>query len=141
MNKVNEIVLPFYKQALTANKDTNPAEVLNLLLADSFESIGSADIKTREQLIGQLELFWKIIPDLRWEPQEIIENHNQVIIRSIATGTPNSPEGKFFGLPTNGTKSFQMMSVDIHTIENGKIAKVHHVEDWATAMKQVKDNI
>lgn len=68
----------------------------------------------------------------------MIQSENQVIVRSKITGTPNSPEGKFFGVPTDGTKSFATMSIDIHTIENGKITKVNHIEDWATSIKQVK---
>ena len=138
MGNLKETVMPFYEKALTVNNETNPADVLNGLLADGFVSYGTVENKNSEQLIGQVGFFWKMIPDLVWAPQEIIENGNQVIVRSKVTGTPNSPEGKFFGVPTNGTKSFETMSIDIHTIENGKIVKVNHVEDWATALKQVK---
>jgi len=138
MTNLKAIVLPFYEKALTVNTETNPAEVLNKILADDFVSEGTVDNKNKEQLIGQLGFFWKMIPDLKWEPTEIIESGNQVIVRSKVTGTPNSPEGQFFGLPTDGTKSFETMSIDIHTIKDGKIVKVNHIEDWATALKQLK---
>lgn len=139
MENLEAIVLPFYQKALTVNTETTPEAVLNNILADSFVSFGTIDVanKSKEQLIGQLGFFWKMIPDLVWIPQEIITNGNQVIVRSKVTGTPNSPEGKFFGVPTDGSKSFQTMSIDIHTVENGKIVKIHHIEDWATAIKQV----
>ena len=137
MTNLKTIVLPFYQGALTVNKATNPADTLNSILGDNFISEGTVDTKNKEQLIGQLGFFWQMIPDLKWDPQEIIESKNQVIVRSKVSGTPNSPEGKFFGVSTNGTKSFQTMSIDIHTIENGKIVKVNHVEDWSTALKQV----
>lgn len=133
-----EAIMPFYQQALTVNTETNPADVLNALLADGFVSHGTVEDKNREQLIGQLGFFWKMIPDLVWQPVEVIESGNQVIVRSKVTGTPNSPEGNFFGLPTDGTKSFSTMSIDIHTVENGKIVKVNHIEDWSTALKQLK---
>ncbi|MCF8278318.1 MAG: ester cyclase [Flavobacteriales bacterium] len=139
MENLKEIVLPFYQKALTVNAETNPADVLNAILAPDFISEGTVDNKNKEQLIGQLGFFWKMIPDLKWEPTEIIESGNQVIVRSKVTGTPNSPEGQFFGLPTNGTKSFATMSIDIHTIEDSKIVKVNHIEDWATALKQLKN--
>ena len=42
------------------------------------------------------------------------------------------------GLPTDGSKAFSIMTIDIHTVENGKISKVYHLEDWGTAMKQLK---
>ena len=138
MTSLKELVLPFYEKALTVNTETNPAAVLYDLLDDDFISYGTIENKNSEQLIDQLGFFWKMIPDLVWAPQEIIESGNQVIVRSKITGTPNSPEGKFFGVPTDGSKSFETMSIDIHTIENGKILKVNHIEDWATALKQMK---
>lgn len=79
-----------------------------------------------------------MIPDLKWEPQEVIEKGNKVIVRIKVSGTPNSPKGKFFGVPTDGSKSFLMMSIDIHTIKDGKVINIYHVEDWATALKQMK---
>ncbi|MEP2935766.1 MAG: ester cyclase [Gilvibacter sp.] len=138
MTNLKSIVLPFYQGALTVNTETNPTDVLNSILGDNFISEGTADNKNKEQLIGQLGFFWQMIPDLKWEPIAIIESENQVIVRSKVSGTPNSPEGKFFGLPTDGTKSFKTMSIDIHTIENEKIVKVNHIEDWATALKQLQ---
>lgn len=138
MTNLKSIVIPFYQGALTVNTETNPADVLNSILGDNFISEGTTDNKNKEQLISQLGFFWQMIPDLKWEPIQIIESKNQVIIRSKVTGTPNSPEGKFFGLPTDGTKSFETMSIDIHTIENEKIVKVNHIEDWATALKQLQ---
>lgn len=125
----------FYKRALTVNKETTPTAVLTEVLSDNFLSSGSVESKGKPALIVQLEYFWKLIPDLKWEPQEMINEGNKFVVRSIATGTPN---GDFMGLPTTGTKSFRIMTIDIHTIENGKIQSVHHLEDWGTAMKQLK---
>ncbi|MDX2190999.1 MAG: ester cyclase [Bacteroidota bacterium] len=69
------------------------------------------------------------------EPHELLNHGEKYVVRSIATGTPN---GDFMGLPTNGTKSFRIMTIDIHKIIDGKIVEVHHLEDWTTAMKQLK---
>jgi len=30
------------------------------------------------------------------------------------------------------------MTIDIHTVENGQLVQVHHLEDWSTAIKQLK---
>ncbi|MCI0750620.1 MAG: ester cyclase [Flammeovirgaceae bacterium] len=135
MDKNKEALTAFYRKALTVNAETTPAEVLSKVLADDFTSYGSVDSKGKEQLTGQVGFFWKLIPDLKWEPQEIINEGNKYVVRSIATGTPN---GDFMGLPTNGTKSFKIMTIDVHTVENGKLKSVHHLEDWGTAMKQLK---
>lgn len=130
-----EAVNAFYNKALSVNTQTTPSEVLTEILADNFVSKGSVENKSKEQLIGQLGFFWKLIPDLKWEPQEIMNEDNKYIVRSIASGTPN---GDFMGLPTNGTKSFSIMTIDIHTVLNGKVLDVYHLEDWGTAMKQLK---
>jgi len=130
-----EAVSAFYNKALAVNSDTTPAAVLSDILADNFESKGSIENKSKAQLIGQLGFFWKLIPDLKWEPQEILNEGNKFTVRSLVTGTPN---GDFMGLPTNGTKLFSIMTIDIHTVVDGKLTEVHHLEDWGTAMKQLK---
>ena len=43
----------------------------------------------------------------------------------------------FMGLEVDGSKSFRMDTIDIHEVENGKIVRVHHLEDWATAIGQL----
>ena len=135
MDKQNATLKAFYRNCLTVNPDTNVTETLQGLLADNFVSSGSVDSKTKADLIGQIGFFWKLIPDMKWEPQEMICQGNKFVVRSIASGTPN---GDFMGLPTDGTKSFRIMTIDIHTLENDKMVSVHHLEDWGTAMKQLK---
>lgn len=127
--------MAFYEKALTVNTETTPGAVLKSILADNFVSKGSVESKTQEQLAGQLGFFWKLIPDLKWEPQEVLNEGDKYIARSQVTGTPN---GDFMGLPTDGSKSFNIMTIDIHTIIDGKVVEVHHLEDWGTAMKQLK---
>lgn len=135
MDKNKEALIAFYKKALTVNSETDPAKVLNPILANDFISYGSVDSKGKEQLIGQIGFFWKIVPDLKWEPQDMVIDGNKFVVRSIASGTP---KGDFMGVPTDGTKSFKIMTIDMHTFENGQIKTVYHLEDWGTAMKQLK---
>ena len=130
-----EALMAFYEKALTVNTETNPEAVCSEILADNFISNGSVESKTKEQLTGQLGFFWKLIPDLKWIPQEIINEGNKYVVRSLASGTPN---GDFMGLPTDGSKSFSIMTIDIHTIIDGKVQEVYHLEDWGTAIKQLK---
>ncbi len=130
-----EALMAFYEKALTVNSKTNPAAVCSEILANNFVSKGSVESKNKEQLTGQLGFFWKLIPDLIWEPQDILNEGNKYVVRSLASGTP---KGDFMGLPTDGTKSFNIMTIDIHTIIDGKVQEVHHLEDWGTAIKQLK---
>ena len=58
---------------------------------------------------------------------------NQVTIRSEATGTP---AGEFMGAPYSG-KSFKLMSIDVHTLEGGKMIRSYRIEDWMGAVRQL----
>ncbi len=135
--KNKEAINAFYNKALTVNSQTRPTTVLTPLFAEGYKSSSSVDSKGAENLMGQVEFFWKIIPDLKWEPQEIMNEGDTYIVRSIATGTPN---GDFMGVPTDGTKPFKIMTIDVHKMRDGKFVSTHHVEDWATAMRQLKPN-
>lgn len=129
------IVAPFYKKALTVNRETTPTAVLGAILADDFQSLNGQETKSKEVLMKQVEGFWKLIPDLAWEPQDMVIGGNKVVVRSVATG---SPKGPFMGMELDGTRSFKIDTIDIHELENGKIVRVYHLEDWATAIRQLK---
>jgi predicted ester cyclase len=133
--QVESTVLPFYREALTVNDQTTPAEVLSRILSPEFQSLSAQGSKTRDMLIGQLAGFWRLIPDLRWEPQEVLVCGDKVTVRSVATGTP---KGNFFGVETDGSRAFRIDTIDIHEVVDGVVTRVHHVEDWAAAFRQVR---
>lgn len=130
-----DIVEPFYTQCLTVNSSTDVSATMGRLLADDFESTNMIDSKSKAQLTGQVQHFWNSIPDLKWEIQEMLQDGNKVIVRSIASG---SPRGDFMGLKLDGSKSFRIMTIDIHTVEGNQVRQVHHLEDWVSAIKQLQ---
>jgi steroid delta-isomerase-like uncharacterized protein len=134
MDDLRGIVAPFYTRCLTVNQDTNVAEAMGQLLADDFQSRGTTDVKTREQLIGQVQGFWQLVPDLKWDVREMLQDGNRVIVRSVASGTPR---GDFMGVRTSGERSFEIMTIDIHRVEGGRVTEVYHLEDWPTAIRQL----
>ena len=136
MSNLKTVVETFYNKCLTINNDTNPSEVLEKLLADDFKSKNAAGEKPKQALIGQIGMFWKIMPDMKWEIQETIEQGNQIVVRSLFSA---SPIGNFKGVECDGTKKFQTMAIDIHTIENGQIKQVYHCEEWETAINQLQN--
>ena len=83
--------------------------------------------------MAQVTGFGKLIPDLTWDVKEVLVAGDRVIVRSEASGTPQGP---FFGVPLGG-KSFQIMTIDVHTVSDGKLVTAHHVEDWAGAIRQL----
>ena len=94
---------------------------------------GESEFKGREAFVAQVTGFGKLIPDLKWDIKDVLVDGNRIIVRSEASGTPAGP---FFGVPVGG-KSFKIMTIDIHTIKDGKAIAAHHVEDWASALRQL----
>lgn len=101
----------------------------------SWESVGdySGKNKSRDAFLGQMGFFAKLIPDLEWSVQSMHQNGDFVTVRSRATGKPTGP---LFGVDGQG-RSFDIMTIDIHELEDGKIVRSYHVEDWAGALRQL----
>ena len=134
MDKNTAALSAFYEKALTVNADTTPAEALGPVLAPEFVSRGSVTTETKDELIGRFGFFGQVVPDLKMEIQEVLNDGDRYIVRSKATGTPN---GEFMGVATDGSKSFEIMAIDIHRVVDGQIVEVHHLEDWPTAIAQL----
>jgi predicted ester cyclase len=78
--------------------------------------------------------FAKSIPDMTFEIREMLVAGDRVIVRGEVTGTP---AGELFGVPHTG-KSFKIMTIDIQTVKDGKIAKTYHMENWLSALGQLR---
>ncbi len=78
--------------------------------------------------------FAKSIPDMKFEIKEVLVAGDRVIVRGEVTGTP---AGDLFGVPHTG-KSFRIMAIDIQTIRDGKIARTYHLENWLSALGQLR---
>jgi predicted ester cyclase len=103
--------------------------------SSSWTSMGdySGNDKSREAFLGQMGGFAKLMPDLNWAIQDMHQDGDTFVVRSRATGTPVAP---FFGVDGQG-RSFDIMTIDIHELEDGKIVRTYHVEDWAGALQQL----
>ncbi|MDB5820607.1 MAG: SnoaL-like polyketide cyclase [Rhizobacter sp.] len=88
----------------------------------------------KEQSIKTIANFAKTVPDMRFEIKEVLVAGNRVIVRGEVSGTPS---GDFFGVPYGG-KSFRIAAVDIQTVENGKIARTWHLENWILGLGQLR---
>ncbi len=103
--------------------------------SENWESIGdySGKSKNRDGFTAQIGGFGKLIPDLNWAVEEMLQDGNRFVVRSRATGTPVGP---MFGVDGQG-RGFDILAIDIHTVEDGKIVRSYHVEDWSTALRQL----
>ena len=123
----------FYTQLLSAPNAEDLEDRVRKVVIDDWESIPTPrGGKGAQGMIKTLKFFGSIIPDLKWDVQEILQQDNRYVVRSIATGTP---KGKFFGIEPKA--GFKIMTIDIHTVKDGKIVQSYHVEDWARAIRQV----
>ena len=128
------VVEPFYAFLSNPTSEAH-AKAARAVMADDWVSIGdySGARKTADRFVGQIGGFGKLIPDMNWEMVEVIEAGDRVIVRGRATGTPVGP---MFGVDGQG-RSFDIMSIDIHTLRNGRIVETYHIEDWAGAIGQL----
>ena len=116
-----KIVQVFYDLLSNPGSETHAA-AFKSVTTDSWESIGnySGTNKNKAQFLGQVGGFSKLIPDLKWDVQEMIQEGNKVVVRSRATGAPVGP---LFGVDGQG-RGFDILTIDIHTLEDGKIVNL-----------------
>jgi predicted ester cyclase len=123
----------FY-DALTGAPGKDVSNLLMRATAPNWVSCGTNEVcSAREQVIAAIAGRHKLVPDLTWEIKEVLVSGDRVVVRGEASGTP---AGEFMGVPLSG-KSFKLMSIDVHTIEAGKLARSYHVEDWMGAIRQL----
>jgi hypothetical protein len=126
-------VAPFYK-ALNAAFANDSADLIRQATAPDWVSCrGNQLCNSRDEVIAGIGQRLKSVPDLKWEIREVLVSGNQVTVRGEATGTP---AGEFMGAPHTG-KSFKLMSIDVHTLEDGKLVRSYHIEDWLGAVRQL----
>jgi hypothetical protein len=126
-------VAPFYK-ALNAEFAKDSPDLIRQATAPEWVSCRGNDLcNSRDEVIAGVGARLASVPDLKWQIKEVVVSGNQVIVRGEATGTP---AGEFMGAPHTG-KSFKLMSIDVHTLEGGKLIRSYHIEDWMGAVRQL----
>jgi predicted SnoaL-like aldol condensation-catalyzing enzyme/predicted ester cyclase len=128
------IVAPLY-DALNEPGKKDVAALLAKATNPDYRSYSTnKDWLTRDQLADIFKILGLAVPDLRWTIEDIQTFGNQIVVRGEATGTPTA---EFFGAKPTG-KSFRTMALDLFTVKNGKLASAYHVENWVTAVQQIK---
>jgi predicted ester cyclase len=126
-------VAPFYK-ALNAEFTKDSPDLIRQATAPNWVSCRGNDVcNSRDEVIAGIGARLASVPDLTWQIKELSVSGDQVTVRGEATGTP---AGEFMGAPHSG-KSFKVMSIDVHTLESGKMVRSYHIEDWMGAVRQL----
>lgn len=130
-DKIQEIIHAYY--AVFDAKTGNTAS-LDAILSPTWRNYSSAtEYAEKPAFIGLLAGIQQTVPDLHWRIAEVLVAGDRVVVRGEGSGTPAGP---FFGVPFTG-KAFHIMSIDIHTIQGGRIQNTYHLEDWAGALRQL----
>jgi len=88
----------------------------------------------KAQSIKTIANFAKTVPDMKFDIKEVLVSGSRVIVRGEVSGTPS---GDLFGVPHSG-KSFRIMAIDIQTIRDGKMVQTYHLENWLSALGQLR---
>jgi ketosteroid isomerase-like protein len=130
------IIAPWYSLFNVATRG-NVKSIQEQVLTSDYESCAGylpGECWRRDTSIKVVGNFAKSIPDMKFDIKEVLVAGDRVIVRGEVTGTP---AGELFGVPHSG-KSFRMMAIDIQTIRDGKIAKTYHMENWLSALGQLR---
>ncbi|MEM6785294.1 MAG: ester cyclase [Bacteroidota bacterium] len=129
-----QAVHAFYATLLTRPAGLTKAQ-LYAVLSEDYVSVPTPPMGPgAEGMFATLQYFAEVVPDLTWEPREIIPHGNRYTVRGTATGTPVGP---FFGVDPATGKRFEIMSIDILTVEDGRVVHAYHLEDWTGAIAQL----
>ena len=128
------IVWPLYDALNEPAKKDVSALLANAAHPDYRSYHTNEEFVTRDQLVEIFKGMGVTVPDLRWEIKDLQVNGDQIIVRGEATGNPTA---EFWGAKPTG-KGFKTMALDLFTVTNGKLASCYHVENWMTALQQIR---
>ena len=131
-----DVVQALYSEVLSATTSPDLPARMDKVLSPGWQSIGdyASPVKTRDQFLAQLQRVGGALPNLSWKVEEMLQVGNRFVVRGRATATPVAP---FMGAPLTG-RGFEIMAIDIHTVEDNRIVLSYHVEDWHGALEQLQ---
>ena len=134
--RAREIIAPWYGLFNVATRGDVKTIQEQVLTAD-YESCSGylpGECWGRDTSIKVVGNFSNSIPDMKFDIKEVLVAGERVVVRGEVTGTP---AGELFGVPHTG-KSFRIMAIDIQTIRDGKISRTFHMENWLSALNQLR---
>jgi ketosteroid isomerase-like protein len=134
--QARELIAPWYSMFNVAVRGDVRA-IQEAVLSEDYESCAGylpGECWGRETSIAVVANFASTIPDMTFRIHEVLVAGDRIIVRGEVAGTPS---GDLFGVPHTG-KSFRIMAVDIQTVRDGKIVRTFHMENWLSAIGQLR---
>ena len=125
----------FAQQAIAAINERNIDRYLQML-DESFtmeSEMLPTPLKGRDAMRQFFESYFKGIPDLRLEIEQVITSGDYVVVRSHLTGTHKGP---FLGIPATN-KKIDTHGCNVIQLRNGKAVKSRLYCDNATLFQQL----
>jgi predicted SnoaL-like aldol condensation-catalyzing enzyme len=135
VDEARKITAPLYDALNQPAKKDVSALLAQATLPDYRSYHTNEDYLSRDQLTDVFKSIGASVPDLRWTVRDIQVFRDQIVVRGQATGTPSK---EFWGTKATG-KGFDTMAIDVFTVRNGKLASAYHVENWMTALQQMRE--
>lgn len=129
-----DTVRAFYSDILTAPAETTEERYYELFSPDVVSIPTPPGGPGAQGMLNTVAFLGQVVPDLVWTPDEIIELDGRFVVRGTATGTPVGP---FLGVDPASGNAFEIMSIDIVTVDAGVITHIYHLEDWTGAIAQL----
>ncbi len=130
-----DTVRAFYTDVLTSPAETTAERYYELFSPEVVSIPTPPGGPGAQGMLNTIAFLGQVVPDLSWEPQEIIAlGDGRFVVRGLASGTPVGP---FFGVEPPTGRRFEIMSIDILTVDAGKIVHTYHLEDWTSAVAQL----
>jgi len=146
-SEMPECIKFFYEKALNHGEGCTEETLAKTCLDENWVSHPNAADKGKAGpgAKGQFKIvegLWAAMPDAKFETEAVFKvpcmnGTDRVIHIGKFSATT---DGKQFGLELESPKKFAIMAIDIHLIEKGKIKESWHIEDWASAMGQLKSD-
>ncbi|ATQ55933.1 ester cyclase [Paracoccus yeei] len=114
---------------------SNDPDALDRAVTEDWQDIPLAPGQGpgREAMKPMIRVFNAAFPDARITVHEIISVPGKAAVRAEITGTHR---GEWFGVPPTG-KAFVLPIHEFHHLENGRITKTWHMEDWFGWLRQM----
>ena len=121
-------VRAFYDAYTTANPD-----LVDCALTDDWTTHpGQGDATGPAAMKPGVEGLKAVFSQYTFKVEDVVAQDDKVSVRTTVTAVQSGP---FLGVPA-GEQPVQFQTIDIHRLEDGKIAETWHVEDWLSFLLQ-----
>jgi steroid delta-isomerase-like uncharacterized protein len=109
--------------------------LLDRLLADDWVNHprNPSEAPGREGFKGTVQWFRSVFPDIAFRVEDVLEDGDEVTIRSIARGTHRA---EFLGLAPTG-KTVEFIALEIHRFRGEQIVESWHLQDYYAMLAQL----